>query len=845
MACFSFMMDSVVLGGAVRFGGATMPFAEPGVQPNYGPSRTVRIEHIGLSLTMDPIQKIHSGRAAVRFTVLPTHTGTVQFDLDDVVVDTVTSEDGEALEWSHDDDTLNVRGVAESGTVVVTWRSNVVTRGMYFTGPEAWAPERQKMAWTQCQDEDAHFIFPCHDHPSAKHAWSIELRGPAGYTLLSNGAEVDNGEDERGAWARFEQAEPMPAYLFSAVAAKLSMVETEWRGRPVRYLVPVGEEEAVLRAFGKTTIMMEHYSQITGVDFPWPRYDQVVVHDFIFGGMENTAVTTMTDLLLVDEAASLEWDPDRLVCHELAHQWFGDLLTCQDWSQGYLNESWATFMEVVWWEHDRSVVDATWYKFGQAQWYLGEDGGRYRRPIISYDFREPIDVFDRHLYEKGACVFNTLRSELGADAFWAGCKLYLDRHRFGTVHSRHFQRAMEDASGRNLDRFFHQWIHGAGHPDLNVTLAQEDGLLTVAIKQTQSGEQTADAFHFSLAVEVVLTSGERVSLVLPVRERERSWAIPVSGEVSTVRVDAGFHVLATIKLSAPRAWLIRLANDECPVLSVRAHKALLDDGSAKAMDTVVQAGLGHDAWQVRVHTLGLLSATKAPEAKSALLTALTDDEDPRVQRAAADGLGVFRDEIVASALIDRIDAGGLTPHLHGSLLMALGRTRDARAVSTIREQQMTPSWASIVTSRGLQGLAYTQDPEVLDDLLQYSTGAYDGRVRSAAAMGLGILGDAVDACRDRCVERLGEMLNEPGFRAQLTAMSAMGVVRDPRSLPALARVHSSAPDGRSRRMAYEAMVKVRAGRTSTAGLGTLQARLDALVEQNHKLRRRIDKLERQ
>ena len=187
-------------------------------------------------------------------------------------------------------------------------------------------------------------------------------------------------------WATFER-ERTHARLF--IPGKWPIIlEAEWRGRSVRYFVPHWEEEAVVRAMGKTPLMLEHFSERTGVAYPWPRYDQVVVHDFVFGGMENTACTTMTDLLLVPENAIDHWDPDGLVAHELAHQWFGDFVTCQDWSQGWLNESWATFMETQWWEQDRPKADATWYRYAQARGYLGEDSGRYRRSIVSYRFKE-------------------------------------------------------------------------------------------------------------------------------------------------------------------------------------------------------------------------------------------------------------------------------------------------------------------------------------------------------------------------------------------------------------------------------------------------------------------------
>src|SRR6185295_14636097 len=130
----------------------------------------------------------------------------------------------------------------------------------------------------------------------------------------------------------------------------------------------------------------------TGVSYPWPRYDQVVVHEFVFGGMENVACTTMTDQLLVDEKAELEFEGDGLVSHELAHQWFGDLVTCQDWSQGWLNEGWATYSQHVWKEHDLGPAEAQYALYEQFSDYQTEDGSRYRRPIVSYLYRHPIDL---------------------------------------------------------------------------------------------------------------------------------------------------------------------------------------------------------------------------------------------------------------------------------------------------------------------------------------------------------------------------------------------------------------------------------------------------------------------
>ena len=824
--------------------GAPRPFAEPGVGPSYGPDHPIRIDAIRLWLSVEPREQTFSGRAALDLRPLPTARGVARLDLDEVQVDAVTDADGNALAYRHEGPVLEIFGVTQPMTVVVTWHGADPVHGLYFTGPTRHEPDRQHMAWTQCQDADGHFVFPCHDHPGVKHPWRIELDAPAGYTLLSNGARVSHEERDGRSRAVFEQSDPMPAYLFTAVVAQLSTVEARWRDREVRYLVPVGSEEAVARSMGKTPLMIEAFSQRLGVDYPWPRYDQVVVHDFIFGGMENVACTTMTDLLLVDERVTLHWDPDGLVAHELAHQWFGDLVTCQDWSQAWLNESWATFMEVVWWEHDRDDTDAVWYRYQLARAYLEEDSTRYRRPIVSYGFREPIDVFDRHLYEKGACVLDGLRAVIGADAFWAGVRDYLTDNAHATVHSRDFQRSMERHSGVNLDRFFRQWVHGAGHPELEVRLSRQESLLLVAVQQGQSGEGTAAVFHFPLNLEIVYDDGRTQTVRLPVAERERTFAVVTDAEVRTVRVDPGFHVLSTLKLDAPRGWLEATLSDPCPVLALRSAEALLREGSPKAFDAVVAAMGAHPFHGVRSALARRIGRHGGPAALAALLDRLPQEQDPRALRGLASALGRFRCTEAAEALAGLLAGGPETWHLLGDVLAALGATRDPRAPALIEPYIATRSWGDVVAQRAVEGLAATHAPEVVDRVLAESGTDRPDRLRAAACRALAVLARWLPEHRPRLVERLVEVLDEPGFRSILGATRGLATLGDPSALPSLQRLHESAADGRHQRAAYEAMTSIRKGRTSEESLVALRRRIEELAEQNQQLSARIDKLER-
>lgn len=839
MACHCH--SSVVLGLAADTG--PMPFHEPGVGPHYAPSREVRIEHAAIRLSLEPARRTFAGEGRYRLRALPGYRGRFGLDVEEIEVLAVEDGAGRALPWSHDDAQLRVRCDRVPDEVVVRWRGKDPSRGLYFTGPTAWAPDRQHMAWTQFQDEDGHFVLPCHDHPGTKHSWRIELDAPAGYTLLSNGRLVESGERDGRAFAVYVQEEPMPAYLFTAVAARLTAIEASNAPVPVRYLVPTGEEEAVARSMGKTPLMIRAFAERLGVPFPWPRYDQVVVHDFIFGGMENVACTTMTDILLVDEKGIVEFDPDGLVAHELAHQWFGDLVTCQDWSQGWLNESWATYMEAVWWEHDRDEAEATWYRWTTMGQYFQEAGTRYQRPIVDYRFREPIDVFDAHLYQKGSCVLWTLRRRLGEEGFWAGVRAYLERHREGSVHTRDFQRAFEQTTGRNLDGFFDQWVHSPGHPQIEVQLGTGDGLLTVGVQQKQSGDGVPEVYEFDLRLVVVFEDGTERTVDLPIRERQRTWAIPVDGEIGTVRVDPGLGVLADLNVRGPEGWLVRLLSDPCPTVAVRAAKGLLDTGAPRGFDAVARALGAHPFHGVRSTLAGAIGAVGGPKARDVLLEALRREEDPRVRRAIVDALGQFRDTAVADALVELLKEELPTWHLEGAALAALGRTRDPRAREILTSRLDVDSWNRLVPQRALAGLGATEDPAVLDILLDRASADRPDRVRAAAALALGRLADAVESTRHAAVERLVEMCAEPGFRSRLAAIQALGSLRDPRGVGALDRLHRTAPDGRMRRLAYEALARVRQGRTTEEGLAPLRRRLDELAEENGKLRARIEKLE--
>ncbi len=809
-----------------RFGGWGLDrraYAEPGVEDHYAPDRSVEITGYHLQLWIDPVARTLRGEARIEVRWLPGQSGELVLDAEGLQIGSVTSLAGGPLTFWTGEGKLRV---PHTDGIVVRWTAEP-RRGLYFVGPTEAEPLRSPQAWTQCQDQDAHHIFPCLDHPSVKHPWRVRIHGPAGFEVVGNGRR--EGED----WV---VDEPMPAYLFTAVVAQLDLHRDHSGAIPVNYYVPLGTPfSQVQRAFAKTPAMVAMLSEQYGA-YPWARYDQVVVHDFIFGGMENVGATTLFDLVLIDEEAGIDSDMESLVVHELAHQWWGDLVTCQDWSQAWLNEGWATLTESIWFTHARGAEEGAWHLWEQARDYFAEDGGRYRRGIVSYRFKHPIDMFDRHIYEKGALVLHTLRTVLGADAFQAGVRLYLDRHRHSTVHTRHLQRAFEEASGRNLDGFFSQYVFGAGHPQLRVELGWAEGSLRVTVKQTQEGEGVAPVFRVPLVIEA---AGQKHTLL--VDARERTWQFAAPERPAWVGVDSHFAVLADLTLAGP-VWLLAgsLAQDPGAVGRVRAARALAADCSREAL-AVLSLALGADPfWGVRTELADALASTGSIAALEALRAA-TGEKDPRVRRAIVAALGRFRTEGVDATVVAL--QGDPSIHVRGEVARVLGRLRSPKAREVCEALLASPSWGEVLRARALEGLGATADAANRDLLLDWTSPERPSRARAAAAAALARLGNDVEGVRRAAAERLIVLAEDANYRVQVASITALGTLREASSLPVLSRIHGSAGDARCRRLAWEAMQNVREGRTSEGGLAALRREVENLVEDNRKLRDRVGKIE--
>jgi aminopeptidase N len=373
----------------------TGPFTQPSRSLR---SRTVDQQHVRLELAFDFEKQSIRGQA-VHDLVLFQAASQIELDAAEMKVERVSEQSERAnspreLKYSQRDQTVAIdlgseRPAGASLRLAIDYSIDKPRHGAHFVEPDADEPSQPRMVWTQSEPEYARYWFPCFDHPSDRLTSEIRATVPSEYVTLSNGtleSKVANS-DGTTTW-HWKQAKSHVPYLMSIVAGDFEVLEHQADGIPIQSYVPRGRLADAPRSFDKTPAMLQYFNRQIGIAYPWPKYAQICVDEYGWGGMEHTSATTLNLGTLHDERAHLDVSSDNLVAHELVHQWWGDLLTCKDWGEIWLNESFATYFATLWTEEDLGWDEAAWERAGDADSYMAEDA-RYRRSIVNYRYNTP------------------------------------------------------------------------------------------------------------------------------------------------------------------------------------------------------------------------------------------------------------------------------------------------------------------------------------------------------------------------------------------------------------------------------------------------------------------------
>jgi aminopeptidase N len=827
--------------------GGARPFRLPGDRPQWGRARSFSLDALRLELALDLDARAVEGTAHATIRRIDPAARWAHLDAIDFALSAV-ERDGKAAAHEYDGEILRIdlSDLADGASAEVTIRYRATPRrGLYFTAPDEARPDRPRQVWSQCQDQDGRHWFPCQDHPGQRMSTELGVVVPAGWFALSNGVLAERSDVSGGTRFHWKQEQPHPAYLVTLAAGEFDEAHTEVGELPVDYFVPKGRGEAIDRSFGHTPEMIRLFSEKLSTPFPWAKYAQVVVADFIFGGMENTSATTLFERALLDERAVLDVDMDALVAHELAHQWFGDLVTCRDWSHAWLNEGFATYMEHVWKEHHEGR-DAYFYNLEQdLELYLAEHGGRYGRPVVETVWAAPIDVFDRHLYQKGGLILHALREHLGDAAFWKGLAFYLERHRGQSVETRDLLRALEDSTGRSLEEFFSQWVLSAGHPALAVAVAHDKDVLRVTVTQKQMGESNEEGgFTLRLPI-VVITAAGREEHTLEVTRKTETFALPAKDRPTMVVVDPNMTAPGTVELEVPTPMLLAQLADASPARPRwRAARALGKKNEPRALDALRKALVDDPFWAVRAEAAKALGEQRTHRAFAAL-KAGEGDADPHVRRAVASALGRFETREAADQLLAWIERGDASYLVEAALRRALGETRDERALGELarRLREDPPSWGDVVRSGAAEGLAKLRSAGAIEPLL--STLA---EIRTPSTLRRAVVSSlsgarqwtsdepVLSAIRESAEKQLDSY--DPNVRiAVARLLTALG---DRAGFPILDRIEGRDLDGRVRRAARESRRDLSARLETPPELAELRDEVEKLRRELTELRSRVE-----
>lgn len=416
-------------------------------------------------------------------------------------------------------------------------------KGLYFINPDSTEKGKPVQIWTQGELESSSAWFPTIDHTNQKTTEEISMTVPSKYVTLSNGrlaAQKKNTDGTRTDTWKMEL--PHSPYLFMMAVGDFKIYKDKWRDKEVSYYLEPEYAPYAKDIFGFTPEVMEFYSKILGVDYPWNKYAQIVVRDYVSGAMENTTATLHGDYVqgTKRELADRYYDKGRsTIVHELFHQWFGDYVTAESWSNITVNESFADFSETLWAEHKYGQDTGDDHNHEAMMGYLANPDNA-KKNLVRFHYRDSQDVFDAVSYQKGGRILNMLRNYLGAPAFFKGLNIYLKTNAFKNGEAQQLRLALEEASGKDLNWFFNQWYYSAGHPLLDISYKwdEKSKTQTVYLKQTQEGK----AFILPMAVDLY-TGGKKERQQIWMRSKSDTLNFKLAAKPDLVNVDADKIIL--------------------------------------------------------------------------------------------------------------------------------------------------------------------------------------------------------------------------------------------------------------------------------------------------------------
>lgn len=792
-------------------------------------SRNIDIKHIALDLRFDWDKEETFGTETMTLAPLVNNLKTVELDAGLMVFNSVKLKDGKALQFKYDEPAEQlsisldrVYKIGEDMTFIIDYRTKKGTvqsnltfgafgGGLKYFKPTADNPNIPKQIWSQGETEYNHYWFPSYDYPNDFRSTELKATVEKPLMVVSNGQLVETKNNSDGTRTfHWKMDTPYANYLTSIVVGEYAEVKGDYAGIPVQTFVYPNEVKEGEVTAKRLPGMVKFFSEKTGVKYPYPKYAQTMAYQF-GGGMENISSTTQTDTMIHDARTELDQDQDGLQSHELAHQWFGDYVTCRDWSEIWLNESFATYMASLWTEESKGKDEFLYAEVrGNQQQYYGAWQQGQRRPIVTKNYTDKDAVFDAYAYPRGGAVLHILRKQLGDTNFWRAINHYLTTNAHQPVSTEDLRIAIEETTGQSMDAFFDQWLYKMGHPVFEVTQNYVTGKkqLTLNVKQTQKRDENSsypqvEFFQTPVDIEIGTASSTRVETVFIEPKAENVFTFNVDSKPLLVDFDNEGTLIKEIKFEKPIDDLIYQMKQDGDVLGQRwamgELSRLAKDAKTTAADKdKIMAALRSEVendkfWRLRRAAISEIRTVLVPQmppnaklpplklddATIAALLKAAKDTNSNTRADAIAFLSLTKDAKFADAYLAALKDQSYS--VIDNAAFALAVTKDARAYDVLTKMLDEKSWKNRVQIAALNGLAALEDKRALEIGFKYANDKTQSRVVRTSALGIvGAVGKGDQRAYPLIFEQFKKALDNNDFQSIFNGLTAIIRLADPR-----------------------------------------------------------------
>lgn len=824
-------------------------FAEPHrATRQYAPDRNAGFLHMGLDITPDFKQRTIAGTVAYAFKPIAQPLAELRLDAEDMTITAV--ECSEAVQaWQVTTDKLIVTFAssipADKEARVTIHYTAQPEKGLYFRTPEQGFKAGDTQLFTQGEAIDTRYWYPSPDSPNEKFTTEITCHVPEGMTVLSNGRLVSQEKVPNGLTAfHWSQEKPHANYLVSLVAGYFKSVEDKCRDIPLALYVPPSDIGEAENSFRDTRDIMDFFEHEIGVDYPWPKYYQVMVQDFMEGGMENTSVTTLTERTLFTSATENIRSSDGLISHEMAHQWFGDLVTCKDWSDIWLNEGFATYYALLYDGHKNGPDSMLYGAYKTARSILAVTNDHL--PIVRRQYDDPNETFGYLAYEKGSYVLRMLRAQLGDELYRRCIKTYLQRHQYGNVVTEDLAAVVEELSGRSYDQFFDQWVYHAHYPELSAAYSWDEKtrLAKISIQQKQEVNDNVLLFDFPLVVAFRGKSG-LLEKTVTVRRQTEDFYFSLPEAPKVVRLDPRLEVLAKIDFDVPAPMLEAQLRDKDDLAGRLLAVATLKNKSDRASIGQLKKVLSEDPFYgVRVEAAAALAAIHSDESLEALL-ASGSQSDARARHAVASALAAFYHPLALEAEIKAL-AVEKNPDIEAQDVRGLANYDNPEARALLLTTLDSHSYRNSLADAAIAAMRAQDDISFLAPIRRVLEQRRDDFTTRGIVNALDAIAflDRHAEKRDEVRQFLVSYVNSNNRMIQSGAIKALGTLEDPRAISLLETFANAGKNSPNQAAAAAALQTIHAARQPSDNLKELRDAVLDLQKENRQLRKDLDSLQK-